>query len=616
MRPEPGRRNTAPRSGGHSANTRNSRRPQPRRRVRRRPNEVAKRRRKRKFNEALGKFIPVFLAIAAIIGIVAYFYGSKIVDRYTYSGKHADLKEYYGVYYDYQVAMVINNARVEEKGVYYKNSYYISHDDVKKYFTNHFYINLDEQLCLYTTQDEIIKADINQTGDYCYYKGDEKRELDCAPVITNDGKTYFSFNYLSLFAEFNVNKYDDPKRMVIYTEDTHLDKATINKDTQIRYRGGVKSDILKDVKEGESVYVLEEMEDWAKVMSKDGIIGYVEIKRYDKGGSDNIVIDKCEIPLEYSSITSDSKINMAFHQLFDINASDFSDVPTDAGINVVAPTVFRITDNEGTIKNTVNANYVANAHNAGVKIWGVWTDVDNEVDLSPILHTFDSRQQFIGNMISMTKEAGLDGINLDFEKIPSDAGSDWAEFLRELSVATHKEGIVLSVDNYAPTASTIHYNRGVQGKVCDYIIVMGYDEHWASGGVAGSVASIGFVENGITNTIDSGVPAEKIINAVPFYTRVWKTKDSTVTADTMGMASTAAWCEEYGVELNWNDEACQKYGEKEMNGTLYQVWLEDAQSLEAKLSVMDAHGCAGVAEWKLGFDTREAWDVIGEYLSR
>ena len=485
-----------------------------------------------------------------------------------------------------------------------------------KYFTNHFYINLDEQLCLYTTQDEIIKADINQTGNYCYYKGDEKRDLDCAPVITNDGKTYFSFNYLSLFTEFDINKYDDPKRMVIYTEDTHLNKATINKDTQIRYRGGVKSDILKDVKEGDTVYILEEMEDWAKVMTRDGIIGYVEIKRYDKSGSDNIVIEKCEIPLEYTSITSDSKINMAFHQLFDINASDFSDVPTDAGINVVAPTVFRITDNEGTIKNTVNANYVANAHNAGVKIWGVWTDVDNEVDLSEILHKYSLRQQFIGNMISMTKEAGLDGINLDFEKIPSDSGSDWAEFLRELSVATHKEGIVLSVDNYAPTASTIHYNRGVQGNVCDYVIVMGYDEHWASGGVAGSVASIGFVENGITNTIDSGVPAEKIINAVPFYTRVWKTKDATVTADTMGMASTAAWCEEYGVELNWNDETCQKYGEKEMNGTLYQVWLEDAQSIEAKLSVMDAHGCAGVAEWKLGFDTREAWDVIGEYLSR
>ena len=214
----------------------------------------------------------------------------------------------------------------------------------------------------------------------------------------------------------------------------------------------------------------------------------------------------------------------------------------------------------------------------------------------------------------MTLDNNLDGINLDFEKIPSDSGSDWGEFLKELSVATHKAGIVLSVDNYAPTASTVHYNRGIQGNVCDYVIVMGYDEHWASGGVAGSVASIGFVEDGIVNTISSGVPAEKIINAVPFYTRVWKTKDGSVTADTMGMGSSAEWCTKYDVELHWNDETCQNYGEKEMNGTLYQVWLEDAASLEAKLSVMDAHECAGVAEWKLGLETAEAWDTILNYL--
>ena len=616
MRPEPGRRNAGSRSNGRSANTRNTRSTSSRRRVRRRPNEVAKRRRKRKFNEALGKFIPVFVAIVLIIALVGFFYGNKLLDRYRYSGKHADLSEYFGVYYDYQVAMIVDNTRVEDKGVYYKNAYYLSLDEVKKYFTSHFYINLDEQVALYTTQDEIIRADINQTGDYCYYRDTQRIDLNCAPVITNDGKTYFSLDYLKLFVSFDINKYDNPKRMVIYTKDTKLDKATINKETKVRYRGGVKSDILKDMNEGDTVYVLEEMEDWAKVQTTDGIIGYVEIKRYDRSGSQNVTLEKCEIPLEYKPIKYDTKINMAFHQLFDIGASDYSDVPADVGINVIAPTVFRITDNEGTVKNTVNANYVANAHNAGVKVWGVWTDVDNECDLSQILHETKLREAFINSMIEQTKAGGLDGINLDFEKIPSDAGADWAEFLKELSVATHKEGIVLSVDNYAPTASTIHYNRGVQGDVCDYVIVMGYDEHWAGGGVAGSVASIGFVEDGIVNTINSGVPADKLINAVPFYTRVWKTKDSTVTADTMGMGSSADWCAEYGVELNWNDETCQKYGEKEMNSVLYQVWLEDKESLEAKLSVMDAHECAGVAEWKLGLETRDAWDAILEYMAR
>ena len=614
MRPEPSRGRDSRRTSNSPSSRRNTQHPR-RRKVKKRANEVAKRRRKRKFNEAMGGFIPVFLAIVLIIAVVGIFYGAKLVERYRYSGKYADLSEYFGVYYPYQVAMIINNERVEEKAVYYKDSYYLSEDDVRKYFTKHFYVNIDEQNCFYTTQDEIIKADLNQSENFCYMRGDSRNELSCAPVITNDGKTYFSFEYLKLFADFNMAVFDEPQHLVIYTEDKSLDKAKVIKDTQVRYRGGVKSDILKDVKENDTLYVLEEMEDWAKVQTTDGFIGYVEMKRYERAGSDTITIEKCPITLNYSYLSVDGKVNMAFHQLFSESASDYSDVPKDVGINVVAPTVFRVTDNEGTISNIANSKYVANAHEAGVKVWGVWTDVDDEVDLSEILASFEKRQDFIATIISLSRQAELDGVNLDFEKIPSSAGEDWGEFLKELSIETHKAGLVLSVDDYAPTASTVHYKRDIQGLVCDYVIVMGYDEHWASGGVAGSVASIGFVESGIENTIAAGIPAERVINAVPFYTRVWKTKDGSVTADTMSIASTAKWIADCGVELNWNDEAGQYYGEKEMNSILYQVWMEDAESISDKLTVMDTLGCAGVAEWKLGMDTPEIWAVILEYLN-
>ncbi|MCR4648615.1 MAG: chitinase [Lachnospiraceae bacterium] len=625
MRPEQSRRNSSNevrrRSSSGERNSMDAgrvRKTRTRRRIksRKRPNEVARRRRKRKFFESLGKVIPVFVAIALIIGLVSFFYGKELVEKYRYSGKYADLQEYFGVLHDYQVAMIVDNAKVEEKAVFYKNNYYLSEDDVKHFFTDHFYVNINEQNAFYTTQDVIVRADLNQSEDFCYYYGDEKRELGCAPVITNDGKTYFSLDYLKIFVSMKVDIYDNPKRMVIYTKDTSLQKAEINKDTQVRYRGGVKSDILKDVKVGDTVYVLEEMEDWAKVQTTDGFIGYAEIKKYDKKSSEGVSVEQCSIPLEFTPIKTDGRINMAFHQLFDANASDFTDVPADAGINVISPTFFRVGDNDGTIKSVVNNRYIENAHNAGVKVWALWTDVDDEVDLSVMLSSYEKRKQFIDSMITLTKENNIDGINLDFEKIPSSAGKDWAEFLRELSVETHKEGIVLSVDNYAPTASTLHYARDVQGQVCDYVVVMGYDEHWASGGVAGSVASIGFVQEGISKTIDCGVSPDKIVNAIPFYTRVWKTKDGSVTCDTMSMQSTAEWCTECGVELNWDDGTCQYYGEKEMNSILYQVWMEDPESIKAKLSVMEAQGCAGVAEWKLGFDTPEAWAVIQEYLNR
>lgn len=598
--------------------TRNSREEDARRR----------RRRKRKQKEALGKIIPVVVALLLIVVVVLIFFGTKLKNKYEYSGEYADLKEYFSIYYPYNVALVINNEKVEETAVYYNDTVYFSEADTAKYFTDHFYIETEndesnaqtnekdkKKTAYYTTADEIITAAVNQSGNYTYERGGQSISLTSAPVITNDGQTYFSIEFLKLFADFSYQFYNDPQRLVVYTEPTAVDVALINKDTAIRYRGGVKSDILADVNEGDEIIVLEEMEDWAKVETFDGIIGYVEVKRYDMNGTKEFNPESAAISLDYDSITFDGKVNMLFHQVFAENASDFtSDTDDVTGINVIAPTWFRLADSEGNINSIANSNYVNNAHAKGVKVWAVWTDVDKEVDLGAVLKQREKRRVLIDTMISKTQQYGIDGINLDFEKIPSDCGDAWAEFLRELSVETHAAGIVLSVDNYAPTASTMHYNRSEQGKVCDYVIIMGYDEHWSTSEEAGSVASLGFVEKGITDTAKE-VPNAKIINAIPFYTRVWKTKDGKVTSDTMGMNAAKKWCNDNGIELVWDETTGQYYGEKEMNGILYQIWLEDSESIKTKLSVMSANNLAGVAEWKLGFEPSDIWNDIANYIN-
>ncbi|MFI3215168.1 MAG: glycosyl hydrolase family 18 protein, partial [Eubacteriales bacterium] len=145
---------------------------------------------------------------------------------------------------------------------------------------------------------------------------------------------------------------------------------------------------------------------------------------------------------------------------------------------------------------------------------------------------------------------------------------------------------------------------------------MGYDEHWGSGGVAGSVASIGFVEDGITQTLEE-VPANKVINGIPFYTRVWKTdSEGEVTSDALGMVDAATFITKYNVPTVWDEVTCQNYGEITMNGILYQVWMEDEQSIEVKLTIMDKHEIGGVAAWKLGFEDTSIWNLIAEYVNK
>ena len=162
---------------------------------------------------------------------------------------------------------------------------------------------------------------------------------------------------------------------------------------------------------------------------------------------------------------------------------------------------------------------------------------------------------------------------------------------------------------------TDHYNRAEQGVAADYVIIMGYDEHYNGSDKAGSVASIDFVENGIINTVKE-VPAEKVINALPFYTRIWQTGAGGIESQAVGMEMAAAYVADHGIETRWDETTCQNYGEFQDGDTLCQVWLEDAESVKVKLTIMEKYGIAGVAAWRLGFETADIWDVIGEYMNR
>lgn len=576
--------------------------------------ERKKRRKKKKRQAAFKKLIPVLVAIVLIIAIVAIAYGNKIVEKYRYSGEYEDPYMYFEIASHDEVAIILNNERIETRGLMDNGFCYLPMDLVNESFTNHFYINNDEGLALYTTATDIISTAVGEENK-SYVAGGEEIPLEYAPFINTSDGNMVAIDYLRLFVPFDYNLYNDPNHLVIYTEEVGMDRAIINKDTKARHKGGVKSEIIEDLPEGTTVTVIEEMEDWAKIMTPGGMMGYVEKKRYTLGESAFVLADNTvTYPLEYSDIQTQGRVNMAFHQIFSAGAGDFNDkIASTTGINIVAPTFYRLNGSESIVDSVASEEYINAAHGKGLSIWAVWTDVDSgDIDFTSLYNTAAGRKSLVDKMIKETVERNIDGINIDFEKVTSSQGEGFVEFLRELSIETHRNGIVLSVDNYAPTASTLHYNRAEQGKVCDYVVVMGYDEHWSGAAEAGSVASIDFVENGIVNTMES-VPADKIINAIPFYTRIWSTS-SEVTSQTVGMIAAKEWIANHGLEQEWSSETCQYYAEYTDNDTVYQMWLEDVESIKVKLSIMEKQGIAGVAEWKLGLEDPEVWTMISDYV--
>lgn len=573
-----------------------------------------KRRKVKKMKAAIAKLIPIAVAIVLIIAIGGIYYGRTIIENVYYNSERKDLQQYYELYDKNDVAVFVQNSYIAEKAKYLNGACYFDMEAIGTLFNNRFYVNTEEMVVMYTTQTDIYETAISEEVS-CYLVGGTEMPLENPAAVMYQDTVHVSLEFLQLFESFSYEFYPEPNRLLLYTEKVTYPAATVAKDTNLRVLGGVKSEIVAPVAEESEVFILEEMEKWSKVVSADGYMGYVENKHLVTEGEISKTPVAEQIADGYVSISREGKINMGFHQVFSQKANETFDsyVSEATGLNVIAPTWFRVVNDDGTLESIANADYVAKAHERGIEVWAVCTDVDNSVDLEAVLGVTETRRAFVDRLVASALEYDLDGINIDFETVKAETGPDYVQFLRELSIQTHANGLVLSVDNYAPTASTEHYGRGEQGLVVDYVVVMGYDEHWGGSDIAGSVASIDFVEGGIQRTIAAGVAPEKLINAIPFYTRLWKTEGGVVSSEALGMNAAKKWVDENGVELIWDNTTCQYYGEAQIGGAYYQIWIEEEESIQTKLNVMQSNQVAGVAAWKLGFEKPEIWQIIYAY---
>lgn len=562
------------------------------------------------------KIIPILAAIVLIIIIGCVSIGAKLIERYSYSRERADLNDYFQISSQEDTAIILGNDIIEERARLIDGVYYLDLSTVHKYFNDRFYEDKKENLLLYTLPDDIVKTNTGST-----VKESRNGSEDLGYVIARyEGDTlYVAVDYVKLYTNFSWEAFTEPNRLQIDTSWDEIQVSEIKKNTAVRIRGGVKSEILEDVQQGEKVTVLEQMETWSKVKTSDSVIGYVENKRLsDIRNEQPIPVTDYEEP-EYTSVTRDYKINLGWHVIAGTAGNDTlgSVTANTKGLNVISPTWFKLSDNNGGFTSFATSEYVNKAHDMGLEVWALIENIEykNNIDMYAILSSTATRTKLIDNLINTVLEYGIDGINVDFEQISMDCGEHYIEFIRELSIPCREHGIVLSVDNYVPTGYTDHYDRREQGIVADYVIIMGYDEHYAGSETAGSVASIDYVEEGIARTVEQ-VPENKVINAIPFYTRIWETTGSSISSQAVGMAVAEEYVAAHNIEVEWDDATCQNYGEYTSGDTLYQVWLEDEKSIQVKLNIMEKYGIAGVASWRLGFEKPEIWDEIVNYLNQ
>lgn len=567
--------------------------------------------------------IPALIAIVLIILIAGIALGGKVIEKYSYSEEEANLYEYFDMTDERQVPILYRGEKLETKLIANNGTFYLDLDSVHSLLNERFYWDNREGWFIFTTPTERIVSEIGACDytitDGAGYATGAEGETFNYPICYVEGEgdsavLYVALDFVHKFTNFTYNVYENPTRVMLYTEDVNFEQVTVSKDSAVRYRGGIKSPILEKVSAGTNLILLEEMEDWSKVETEDGLIGYIEKKHYKDQKSTTRTLENNYTEPEYTSLTSDGIISLGWHVIGGVGGNDtiYEAIAPTKGMDVISPTWFKICDDAGNMTSFATPNYVNIAHNQGLQVWGLVDDFSYSVSDYEVFSYSSKRERMVEYLVSEAKRVGLDGINVDFERVNAEAGPHYVQFLRELSIQCRLNNLVLSVDDYVPYNFNSFYDIEEQGVVADYVIIMGYDEHYHGSGEPGSVASIDYVKHGITEALET-VPANKVINALPLYTIQWRTTGTTVTDDYVTLANQAELVAKLGGGAVWDETTCQNYLEKDMGGTLYQMWLEDADSIQVKLNVMKANNIGGVAVWRLGYEDPSIWNLISSY---
>lgn len=560
------------------------------------------------------KKFQILAGVIALIGMLAILF--VCIRKYMPSSQRMSSEEYFGQLGETEAAIVVEDHIAQEHAQIYDGNVYIDYTLVQNELNSRFYWDASVGLLLFTTPTQVFEIAPNTSA---YAIDGESFDAGYDILHTTSAGMYLSMTFLQQYSDLNCQVYETPKRVVITYGSEEVTTARIKKDTVVRYQGGIKSPIVTDVTEDSEVTVLEQMDSWSKVLTADGYIGYVKNKQL--ADVTQTTRETVYAGPEYTSIHLDEKVNLVWHQIDyqEMNSQFAEDTADVTGVNVISPTWYFLADSEGEITSFADADYVKAAHKKNMQVWALISNFSADVDSTTLLASRAARQKVQNYLIGQAKEIGFDGINIDFEGIAQEAGCDYVQFIRELSILCRENGIILSVDVPVPMDFSKYYNREELGNVCDYVIMMGYDEHYAGSDIVGSVASMDFEETGIQNMLTE-VSKDKLISAIPFYTRLWYTEtlaDGTanVTSEAYSMDNIEALLTEKGVTATYDESTGQQYAEwTDSDGKFCQVWLEDENSIAARAALVSKYELSGIAEWVLGREQSWVWDVISKNI--
>ncbi len=570
-----------------------------------------------------------FTVIGAFVALIliAVVLGTALVKKFTPSNERVSPSEVYAVE-EGKAHVMFWQEEFEKKALVLYGEAYLDLETVLTYMNEDFYYDEAEKVLSYTTPTEIIRA---YAGESSYYSNKETVASEAPPLVVKNNTAYLSLKFVSGFSDMTYTLLKDPSRVLVRLGGKEMLSLKAEKETAVRKEPDIKSPILCDLAKDAVVWYVDAGTEgnakFVKVMTADGIYGYVRKKELSETYVETFT-STYEAPV-YPHILSEQKVVLGWHQVTNTKANSGLEalIKGNGQMTVVSPTWFRLGDyreetwKENPLISLADASYVQTARENGLAVWGLVDNfnIANAEDFLPTDNTYQvlsstaARERLVNALIAEAIRYDLDGLNIDFEMLSLATGPHFIQFLRELSVKCRANGIVLSVDNYVPSAHAAYYDWKSQGEVVDYVVIMAYDEHYAGSENAGSVASYGYLTKAVDDILTM-VPKEQVIMAVPFYTRLWMESEENgvkkLTSEALAMATAEAELKRNGVTAEWDEQTRQYYAEYEKNSATYKIWLEETDSLREKLSYIKSADLAGTAVWRLGFEKPEVWSLF------
>ena len=236
------------------------------------------------------------------------------------------------------------------------------------------------------------------------------------------------------------------------------------------------------------------------------------------------------------------------------------------------------------------------------------------------MNDYEKRKKLIESIVNKCVEYELDGINIDFENMKSEDKDMYSRFIIELEPRLKEIGMVLSVDVTAPDGGdtwSMCFDRHVIGNVADYTIFMAYDQNGSSSTKPGTTAGYNWVKLNLVKFLQTEeINPNKLILAVPLYTRIWTTNSDgkVISNNSLSIKNTEAEIPD-GITKQWNDELKQNYVTFSSGNNTKQIWIEDIDSLKAKISLMKENNLAGIASWEANMAYDDIWTMFKNELN-